>query len=113
MENLCKNIKSDVDGFVGDAPQFDDITMLAFKYIGTPPPPTIHFDKVKLADIAEITEFIEKELEKTECSAKTVIQINVAIDEICSNIINHGYPDEKGSLTVSVGRSRKNCYSGR
>ncbi len=102
MEDLCKNIKSDVDGFVGDASQFDDITMLAFRYIGTPPPPTIHFDKVKLADIAEITEFTEKELEKAECSAKTVIQVNVAIDEICSNIINHGYPDEKGPLTVSV-----------
>lgn len=32
MEELCSSIKSDVDLFVGDAPQFDDITMLAFKY---------------------------------------------------------------------------------
>ena len=102
MEEMCKKIKSDVDEFVGDAPQFDDITMLAFKYIGTPPLPSVHFDKVKLTDITAVTEFIETELEKVNCSMKTIIQVNVAIDEICSNIINHGYPDEKGPLTVSL-----------
>ena len=32
MEELCKAIKKDVDAFVGDAPQFDDITMLAIRW---------------------------------------------------------------------------------
>ena len=27
-----KQVKDNVDNFVGDAPQFDDITMLALKY---------------------------------------------------------------------------------
>lgn len=31
---LCAAIKEDVDRFVGDAPQFDDITMLSLTYIG-------------------------------------------------------------------------------
>ncbi len=31
-EALCKVVKADVDAFVGDAPQFDDITMLCVKY---------------------------------------------------------------------------------
>lgn len=34
MEELCKYVKSDVDAFVGDAPQFDGITMVALKYNG-------------------------------------------------------------------------------
>ena len=34
MEELCKYIKADVDAFVGEADQFDDITMLAFRYDG-------------------------------------------------------------------------------
>ncbi len=34
MEELCAIMKKEVDAFVGDAPQFDDITMLAFRYIG-------------------------------------------------------------------------------
>lgn len=34
MQELCEFIKKDVDAFVGEAPQFDDITMVAFKYNG-------------------------------------------------------------------------------
>ena len=33
-ETICKAVKEDVDAFVGDAPQFDDITMLCLKYNG-------------------------------------------------------------------------------
>ncbi|MCD8021293.1 MAG: SpoIIE family protein phosphatase [Clostridiales bacterium] len=33
-EEMCAAVKADVDLFVGDAPQFDDITMLALKYKG-------------------------------------------------------------------------------
>ena len=32
--SICDLIKEDVDKFVGEAPQFDDITMLALKYNG-------------------------------------------------------------------------------
>ena len=35
MEELCKLVKDDVFAFAGEAPQFDDITMLALKYNGT------------------------------------------------------------------------------
>ena len=31
---LLKNVKDDIDNFVGNAPQFDDITMLGFRYFG-------------------------------------------------------------------------------
>ncbi len=34
MEELCRTVKEDIDAFVGEAPQFDDITMVAFKYLG-------------------------------------------------------------------------------
>ncbi len=33
-EELCGAVKADVDAFAGNAPQFDDITMLALKYNG-------------------------------------------------------------------------------
>ncbi len=33
-EKLCKNVKADVDRFVADEPQFDDITMLCLRYHG-------------------------------------------------------------------------------
>ena len=34
-ETICAEVKIDVDKFVGEAPQFDDITMLAIRYKGT------------------------------------------------------------------------------
>ena len=34
VDCLCRRVKADVDAFVGDAPQYDDITMLALKYKG-------------------------------------------------------------------------------
>ena len=34
-KDILKNVKVSVDEFVGDAPQFDDITMLGFTYFGT------------------------------------------------------------------------------
>ena len=33
-EVICDEVKKDVDSFVGEAPQFDDITMLCLKYYG-------------------------------------------------------------------------------
>ena len=102
MQEMCRAIKADVDAFVGEAPQFDDITMVALKYTGTPEPPTIRFDAAKIADIPVVTEFVEKELEKLACPMKTVMQIDVAIDEIYSNIVNHGYRGKPGPVTVKV-----------
>ena len=102
MQDLCRTIKADVDAFVGDAPQFDDITMVALKFVGTPPAPSIHFDEAKIEDIPVITAFVEEELEKLNCPMKSVLQIDVAIDEIYSNIVNHGYGEKPGPVTVKV-----------
>ncbi len=102
MEELCRFVKADVDAFVAEAPQFDDITMVALKYNGTPPAPTIHFDAAQIEDIPVVTEFVEAELEKLDCPMKSVIQINIAIDEIYSNIVKYAYPEKNGPITVKL-----------
>ena len=102
VKEICVFIKKKVDEFVGDAPQFDDITMVGLKYIGTPPPPSISFDEAKLSDITAVTEFVEGELEKIGCPIKTVIQFNVAVDELFSNIVRYGYKDKAGPAKVEV-----------
>ena len=35
LSALCDGVRNDVDEFVGEAPQFDDMTMLAFTYYGS------------------------------------------------------------------------------
>lgn len=102
MEALCRYVKADVDAFVGDAPQFDDITMVALRYIGTPPVPSMRIEQATIDDIPTVTEFVETELEKLGCPMKSTIQINVAIDELFSNIVKYGYVKGPGPVTVSV-----------
>ena len=100
MKEMCEYIKSDIDAFVGDADQFDDITMVAMRYEGEKPLPTIKFSRSAIEDIPAVTEFIETELEKIGCPMKMITQINVAIDEIYSNIVKYGYPHNNGPVTV-------------
>lgn len=103
MQELCKFVKADVDSFAGEELQFDDITMVAFQYVGKQDTKSIHFDKADLSDISRVTEFSEHEMERIGCDAKTIARVNVAIDEIFSNIVRYGYPNEQGSVTVEIG----------
>ncbi|MDO5448456.1 MAG: SpoIIE family protein phosphatase [Clostridia bacterium] len=102
VEELCKYVKADVDEFVGEAPQFDDITMVAFKYRGIPEVPSITFPEAKIEDITEVTAFVEEELEKRDISPKVTVAMSIAIDEIYSNIVKYGYRDTVGPVKVEI-----------
>lgn len=102
MRSLCNQIRQSVDAFVGEASQFDDITMVALQYNGMPSAPSITRQMAKIEDIPEVTAFVEAELEKIDCPMKSVIQLNVAVDEIYSNIVKYAYPKEPGPVKVEV-----------
>ena len=67
---------------------------------------SISFEEAAISDIPAVTEFIEDELNALDCPMKAVIQINVAIDEIYSNIVKFAYGDGKGPAEVTI--SEKN-----
>ena len=102
MKDLCDTVKEDVDKFVGEAPQFDDITMLAFKYEGEDMGKTITFENPQIDNIPELTAFIEEENERIGCPMKASMQINIAVDEIYSNIAKFAYKDDDENRTASV-----------
>lgn len=107
MQELCECVKADIDEFVGDAVQFDDITMLALEYTGKDFIPTISFEEAKTDDIPAVTKFAERKLERFGCDSKTVMQMDVAIDEIFSNIVRYAYPEGSGPVKVEVFESDK------
>lgn len=53
-------------------------------------------------NITPITEFVDAQLDSHGCSAKAKMQINVAVDEIVSNIAHYAYPDGQGQVTVRM-----------
>lgn len=112
MEDICTAVKVSVNEFVDAAPQFDDITMLAFKYLG----PDGLADKVPYSitvsttteHVEYVTEFVEGIMSKYSVPDKVAIQINIAIDEIYSNIAKYAYVDSKtgearvGNATITA-----------
>lgn len=52
--------------------------------------------------IPQVAAFVEGELEKLSCPMKELAQINIAVDELYSNIVNYAYKDGEGEASVSV-----------
>lgn len=52
--------------------------------------------------ISVITEFVDEQLEQLNCPMKALMQINIAIDELFSNIVHYAYHPEVGPATVRV-----------
>ncbi len=99
-ERLLHCVKKDIDAFVGEAPQFDDITMLILELMPHRGP---DMKKLKLAPTLEsinaATAFVEQELEAAKASRKVIAQMNIAVDEIFSNIARYSGASE---ATVGV-----------
>lgn len=55
-----------------------------------------------IESIPAVTEFVDEQLEKYGCSPKAQAQIDVAIDELFSNIVHYAYHPEIGPATVRV-----------
>ena len=127
---ICGFVKQEIDTFVQGAPQFDDITMLAVKFVGNDEPVWERYEKTvnvgdgkrgelksfvegiltpmdgekkmqmrdawqryeKIVDVIPenqevLTTFVEGILAPMDPSMKSQMQINIAIDEIYSNIV--------------------------
>ena len=53
-------------------------------------------------NIEVVTDFVNEELEALDCPMKAQMQIDVAIDELFSNIAHYAYNPEVGEATVRV-----------
>lgn len=100
---LLPEIKAAIDAFVGDAPQFDDITMLCLEYKAKMEEAMKELTIDATVDnISTVTDFVNEELEKLDCPMKVQMQVNIAIDELFGNIAHYAYNPETGRATVRV-----------
>ena len=107
-ESLCKLIKEDVDKFVGTAPQFDDITMLAVNFDAI-----LSEDSISVIPDADsrkvVGAFADSLSAKLEIVPKIANKINIVFDEIYANILNYSkatvatvsYSIENSKLSIS------------
>ena len=104
---LLENVKSGIDCFVGQAPQFDDITMLCFHYTGAEVKNVKEITiEATLDNLDEVLAFVDGYLEEMDCPMKTQLQIDVAVEEIFVNIASYAYQPGVGSATIKLEREQ-------
>ncbi len=103
-EELLRNVRREMDAFVKDAEQFDDITMLGFVYHGTEEetmPKTITME-ASLSNLEMALAFVDETLEQMDCPMKQQMQVDLALEEAFVNVANYAYGGETGPVTLSV-----------
>ena len=95
----CSLLRGKIDEFVGEAPQFDDITMLSLRYYGSGDTMTC---EAVMENYDKAVGFIEQKAEEYGCPMKLIPKINVAVDEVVTNIISYAYGDAIGLMSVEV-----------
>lgn len=84
-QEICDRVKVDVDRFVGEAPQFDDITMLHLKML----PKHIITVQPTMESIESVLVFVENTLADLCVPPKIMVKMNIVVDEIFSNIVRY------------------------
>ena len=104
---IIDSVWEDVTAFVGDAPQFDDLTMLCLEY-------KYPLDDEKRLSIPAVeenlskaTEFVTEYLEQAGCSMKAIRQMEIAVEEIYVNISRYAYRPEKGDVDICLSKTDK------
>ena len=100
---LLPKLKKDIDKFVGEAPQFDDITMLIFDYkLDKGEQMSNKIFPAKTDSLSDVLAFIEQRLETFGCSMKLQIAICVAIEEVFVNVAHYAYKDGNGNVEFNI-----------
>lgn len=96
---LLPLVKADVDAFVGDVDQFDDITMLCIEFKGSGRKAEISLTP-DAESVKTVAEFLDNTLEAWEIPMKVVSKLQIVADEIYSNIVR--YSQAKNAKVTAV-----------
>ncbi len=107
-ETLIHSLSKTVHGFVGEAPQSDDLTMLAIRFApGNHIREEITLDN-EVQEVDRLGVFVKDFCAQLELDRKSASGLRLALEETVVNIINYAYPKgEKGSVTVYADSNRK------
>jgi sigma-B regulation protein RsbU (phosphoserine phosphatase) len=110
-KELLEAIRTDVNRFVGDAPQFDDITMLVLSLKVLPPkePPAdgdgdMEGAVVRVFDATDenmeaVNDFVHSMLPEG-CSKEVLNKLDLAVEEVYINIAHYAYKPATGTVEI-------------
>lgn len=95
MENLVEAVEQEISAFAADAPQFDDITMLALQRLA--PAENRLTVKPEFSALDDVQGFVSSAARKALLTDLQTKKLNICVDEIFSNIVKYS-----GASTASV-----------
>ncbi|MBR6089771.1 MAG: ATP-binding protein [Anaerolineaceae bacterium] len=60
-----------------------------------------------IASLARVGEFVESYLSEIGCPMKAIMQINIAVDEIFTNIASYAYDKRTGKAAIKIGYDKE------
>lgn len=91
--SYIERLLEDVDRFVADAAQADDITVLAMTWHGATTPGTEMRIGNQLAEVFGVLDRCENLLEEAEVPATLRSDMRLVLEELMVNTVEYGYPD--------------------
>lgn len=122
-QQLMNGILDDVREFAGGAKQFDDLTCMAVQFVGglveesyIPGRDDTHLasgwrrmvvQPQLETSLPRVTAFVERFAAAQEIDDAAVYRINLALDELLTNTIEHGFPGRPQDADISVAIRRE------
>ena len=108
LERLVVSLAESAHRFAGEAPQSDDLTILAVRF----DPQNVFREKLVLKnDPSEVTllgTFVKDFLARLNLEKKQAASIRLALEEAVVNVIDYAYPDgEEGTVTIQADSNLK------
>ena len=98
-QTAVNSLAASVDAFAGEAPQADDITMLAFRWNLPVQRLTLPADD---AELDSLFAFLEPLCEGEGRTPKMMAQMMLVCEEVFVNICHYGFPDGQPRLPVDI-----------
>ena len=98
-QTAVNSLVASVDAFAGEAPQADDITMLAFRWNLPVARLTLPADD---AELDNLFAFLEPICEGEGRTPKMMAQMMLVCEEVFVNICHYGFPDGQPRLPVDI-----------
>ena len=107
VQDILHGLKEEIFRFADGEEQFDDITMLVLKYQKKKTPENMLEKKfeAKENNLAEVLQFVERELEEKELPMKLSMQVSVCVEEIFTNIARYAYSEKEEDVTLGISYS--------
>lgn len=100
LSGMLAGMKQEIDSFAGEEPQYDDITMLAFR-VNEHGNATGGIRVLSTLDnLDPVQEYITELLDSQGVPENVQLQLQLVVEEIFVNIVNYAYPLEKGDAEV-------------